>query len=70
MKSLFVALFLAVSLWAVDYSEMSNQELLAIIGYVPDQNLPAFKKEIESRVPTMSDKEKKVYEQNRHKLKK
>ncbi|MBU0923437.1 DUF1104 domain-containing protein [bacterium] len=45
-----------------DYSEMSTQELIAIIGYVKDDNKDSFLKELNSRLPFMSDSEKELYE--------
>ena len=45
-----------------DYSEMSTQELIAIIGYVSDNNKDSFLKELNSRIPNMSDSEKELYE--------
>lgn len=45
-----------------NFSEMSTQELISIMGYVKKENLQKFKKELESRVLTMSEAEKKAYE--------
>jgi hypothetical protein len=45
-----------------DYSEMSTQELIAIIGYVKDENKAFFMEELNSRIPNMSDDEKVLYE--------
>lgn len=45
-----------------DYSEMSTQELIAIIGYVKDDNKSSFLKELNSRVPFMNNQEKDLYE--------
>lgn len=53
-----------------DYSEMSTQELIAIIGYVKPANKNAFIKELKSRVSSMSANEKKSYEENKAKLEK
>ena len=47
-----------------DYSEMSNQELIAIIGYVKEDNKAKFIKELNSRIPTMTAAEKAQYEEN------
>jgi len=54
----------------VDYSEMSTQELIAIMGYVKQSNKKDFINELKSRVPTMSISEKKQYEKNLDKLNK
>jgi hypothetical protein len=45
-----------------DYSEMSTQELIAIIGYVKEDNKDSFLKELNSRISAMSDSEKELYE--------
>ncbi len=47
-----------------DYSEMSTQELIAIIGYVKEENKAKFIKELNSRISTMTQEEKIQYEQN------
>ena len=47
-----------------NFSEMSTQELISIMGYVKKENLEKFKKELESRVENMSETEKKAYEEN------
>uniref|UniRef100_UPI0040473E70 DUF1104 domain-containing protein n=1 Tax=Aliarcobacter sp. TaxID=2321116 RepID=UPI0040473E70 len=53
-----------------DYSEMSTQELIAIIGYVKDSNKSAFMRELNSRIATMTAQEKVLYEKNMQKLEK
>ncbi len=45
-----------------DYSEMSTQELIAIIGFVKDENKDSFLKELNSRIPNMSENEKIQYQ--------
>ena len=63
--------FLFTILFAkVDYSEMSTQELIAIMGYVKNENKSAFNKELNSRIPMMSQKEKAMYDKNKEKLNK
>jgi len=70
-KILFSLMFITVSLFAkVDFSEMSTEELLAMIGYVKPANQKSFKKELDIRYPKMSDKEKSIYIKNLKKLKK
>lgn len=54
---------------ATDYSEMSTQELIAIMGYVKSSEKKEFKKELQSRVPTMNEKEKATYKKNLKKMK-
>lgn len=64
-KIVFIFLLLLSSLFAKgkeDYSEMSNQELIAIIGYVKDQDKESFLKELNSRIPKMSPFERARYE--------
>lgn len=64
MKKIFIIFILTIftfPLFAVDYSEMSTQELIEIIGYVKKDNKRKFEKELKSRFSTMSDKEKKRY---------
>lgn len=55
--------------FAVDYSEMSTQELIVIMGYVKKQNKKKFKEELKSRVGTMSSTEKAKYKKNLEKAK-
>ncbi len=52
-----------------NFSEMSTQELISIMGYVKKENLEKFNKELESRVENMSETEKKAYERNLEKVK-
>ncbi|XPV69969.1 MAG: DUF1104 domain-containing protein [Halarcobacter sp.] len=61
---LFTITFFITSLHAEDYSEMSTQELIAIMGYVKKENQFKFQKELKSRVPTMNENEKKKYQEN------
>ncbi len=51
-----------------DYSEMSNQELIAIMGYVKAENKSKFLNELRSRIATMSSNEKAQYQRNLKKL--
>lgn len=70
-KCLLLILFISSFVFAkVDYSEMSTQELIAIMGYVKDENKVKFKNELKSRIPTMSEKEKAEYQKNLEKLNK
>jgi len=69
IKLLFSIIFVT-SLFAEDFSEMSTQELIAIMGYVKPENFKKFKKELENRVKTMSSKEKSKYTKNLPKMKK
>ena len=67
---IFIALLFITSLYAEDFSEMSTQELIAIMGYVKPANQKKFVKELESRVRMMSAKEKNKYLKNLSKIKK
>lgn len=67
---LIIALFFTYSVAkTTDYSEMSTQELIAIMGYVKPKEQQAFKKELRSRIPTMNSKEKVIYKKNLNKMK-
>ncbi len=65
----FLLLFTFVLAKQEDYSEMSTQELIAIIGYVKDENKAQFIKELNSRIPTMTQEEKAQFEQSIEELK-
>ncbi|MBU3013576.1 DUF1104 domain-containing protein [Poseidonibacter lekithochrous] len=70
-KTLILFLLMISFLFAKeDYSEMSTQELIAIMGYVKAENKNKFVQELKSRVSTMSENEKKSYENNLPKLNK
>lgn len=71
MKKMLLIISFAITLVfaKVDYSEMSTQELIAIMGYVEPKNKRDFIRELNSRVPTMSNAEKKQYQNNLKKLK-
>ena len=69
-KNSFIKFFLSIclissfSLAKEDYSEMSNEELIAIMGYIKEKNKKDFKKELQQRVPIMNERERKFYEKN------
>lgn len=66
----FLTLLLAFSLNAGEnFSEMSTQELISIMGYVKKPEVKKFRLELEARIPTMSSAEKKSYNKNLKKLK-
>lgn len=68
MKKIIIILSLFLSsLFAENYSNMSTQELIAIMGYVKQSNIKKFNRELNSRVSTMSAKEKKSYKKNKKK---
>ncbi len=65
MKKPLLILFLLFSFaFAEDFSEMSTQELIAIIGYVKQENQKDFWNELQKRLPEMTPAEKKEYEKN------
>jgi len=68
--TIFLFIILTIPLFAEDYSEMSTQELIEIMGYVEKKNLNKFIKELKSRIPTMNTKEKAKYKENLKKLEK
>ena len=73
MKKILATLLLTIFIspvFAVDYSEMSTQELIEIMGYVEKKNYKKFKRELNSRVPTMNSGEKSKYKENLNKMKK
>ena len=69
-KIIFSLLFLVVSIFAkTDFSKMSTEELLTMMGYEKPKNQKSFQKELEARYPKMSPKEKSIYAKNLKKLK-
>ena len=65
-KALFGCLILMSLLFAkTDFSEMSTEELIALIGYVDQKAEEHFYQELEKRVPTMSEEEKTLYEEDK-----
>ena len=68
-KIALIFLLIVSSLFAKeDYSEMSTQELIAIIGYVKDANKDSFIKELNSRISTMTEDERNLYKETIEKL--
>lgn len=51
-----------------NYSQMSTQELIEIIGFVNENDKVAFFKELELRVPKMSSDELAQYEKRLHEI--
>jgi len=70
MKRLFVILliFSALMYAKENYSEMSTQELIAIMGYVKDENKQAFEEELKKRFKSMTEAEQKQYLDNLKRL--
>ncbi len=61
---LFLLMLVSILFAKVDYSTMSTEELLAMMGYVPKKNEKIFQRELNKRVDTMSKKEKTIYLKN------
>ena len=61
MKKLLILLFLSTLAFGVNYSEMSTQELISLMGYVSSTNEKKFTQELQKRYATMTSKEKKNY---------
>lgn len=68
-KTIVIILLLLSSLFAENFSNMSTQELIAIMGYVKPENKKAFLQELQSRISTMNTQEKKQYKKNLKRLK-
>ena len=69
MTKIVLLFFLLIqTAFCVDYSEMSTQELLAIMGYVKPENQSKFLQELESRKKSMTQQQKEIYNKNKQKL--
>ena len=65
IKTFFISILFTSFLYAGEnFSEMSTQELIAIMGYVKPSEKSKFDKELKARVPSMSSKEKEKYTKN------
>lgn len=66
MKKIILSFFIICNtfLYAEDFSSMSTQELIAIMGYVKDSQQVKFLRELQSRVGHMKPNEKKQYKKN------
>ena len=64
MRRGFLLFFLlVVSVFAKEnYSQMSTQELIEIIGFIDEKDKVSFQKELEFRIPKMSSFEREQYE--------
>lgn len=66
MKRLLIV-FLSICCLAfakADYEQMSNEELIALIGYVSDDKKSDFADELEKRKSSFSQEERRLYEEN------
>ncbi|MBF7070010.1 DUF1104 domain-containing protein [Aliarcobacter butzleri] len=64
MKKIFLVglLVTGIAFAKENYSEMSTQELIEIIGFVDEKDKSAFLKELDFRIPKMTTNEKIQYE--------
>lgn len=64
MKKIFLVglLVTGIAFAKENYSEMSTQELIEIIGFVDEKDKSAFLKELDFRIPKMTVNEKTQYE--------
>ncbi len=62
MKKIFALLLVSSFLFAkIDYSQMSNEELIALIGYVLPKNQKEFDDELEKRKKGFNKEELESY---------
>ena len=65
-KTFFLWLFLCSILLAkTDFSEMSTEELIALIGYVDQSKEERFYQELDKRVEQMSEEQKSLYKDDK-----
>ena len=69
MIKLLLMLLCFSFVYCENFSEMSTQELIAIMGYVKPAKINNFKRELNSRLSTMNASEKKEYLKNVKKMK-
>jgi len=67
MKKIFFVWLLLCSILIAktDFSEMSTEELIALIGYVDQSKEERFYKELDKRVGQMSEEQKALYEDDK-----
>ncbi len=64
MRVVMILVFWFSLLFAkADYSQMSNEELIALIGYVSFENQKEFDKELEKRKPSFTTGESQKYQE-------
>jgi len=61
LKSIVFIALLGTHLFAINFSQMSTQELIVLIGYVKNEDKEALRQELRSRVADMSEREKIDY---------
>jgi hypothetical protein len=67
---IFLLLFTIIFAKQENYSDMSTQELISIIGYVKEENKAKFIKELYLRIPNMTQDEKTQFEQSMQEMQK
>jgi hypothetical protein len=67
---IFLLLFTIIFAKQENYSDMSTQELISIIGYVKEENKAKFIKELYLRIPNMTQDEKNQFEQSMQEMQK
>lgn len=70
MKKMLIIISIFCFLYAENFSNMSTQELIAIMGYVKSSERASFKRELKTRITTMNEKEKQEYIKNLKKFSK
>ncbi|PID47784.1 MAG: DUF1104 domain-containing protein [Proteobacteria bacterium] len=66
MRVFVLLLFVFSLLFAkVDYSQMSNEELIALIGYVSKDKQRDFQRELDKRIPNFTKEEQEKFLRNK-----
>lgn len=63
-KKFIILLSLITFVFANEFSNMSTQELVSIMGYVKDAKQVQFLRELKTRESFMDEKTKKIYIEN------
>ena len=69
MKNLILVAIFVISGWAVDYSQMSTEELSALRGSIVEEDREAFRSEMQKRVEAMTAEERVTF-RSQHPMKK
>jgi len=64
-RTLLLSGLLAMGLWAVDYSQMTTEQLIELRGSVPVEDRDAFRAEMQSRLQTMTPEERAAFTASR-----
>jgi len=64
MKKVIILALLASATWAVDFSQMSTEELMSMRGTVSVNERPAFRAEMQKRMQTMTPTQRQQFMQN------